>query len=119
MTTRHRIEQILLWLFVILSAFVIGGGLYEMRVTVPLWANSPPESAWYWEAQRIANPQYAPQSGLRFWVILTPLHLLVSAATLIAGLKTRGRQRKWLLASTITVILLHLSALECRSITVI
>src|SRR5437867_9120858 len=79
----YRIEQTLLWLFVILSALVIGGGLYEMRVIVPLWANSPPDSAWYWEAQRLANPQYAPNSGLRFWIYLTPLHFLISTATLI------------------------------------
>ncbi|HEY0377753.1 MAG TPA: hypothetical protein VGC87_12580 [Pyrinomonadaceae bacterium] len=65
MTRRIQIEQILLWLFVIFSGIVIGAGLYEMRVTVPLWANSPPESVWYWEAQRIAHPQYAPNAGIR------------------------------------------------------
>ncbi|OLE54712.1 MAG: hypothetical protein AUG51_07085 [Acidobacteria bacterium 13_1_20CM_3_53_8] len=111
MTRRIQIEQILLWLFVILSGIVIGGGLYEMRVIVPLWANSPPESAWYWEAQRIANPQYAPNSGLRFWIFLTPTHLLLSLATLIAGWKTLGDHRKWLFASTIAFIVLHTSAL--------
>lgn len=110
MTTHHRIEQTLLWIFVILSAFVIGGGLYEMRVIVPLWANSPPDSAWYWEAQRLANPQYAPNSGLRFWIYLTPLHFLVATATLIAGWKTVGAHRRWLMVSTVIFILLHLSA---------
>ena len=63
MTQAIKIEQILLWLFVILAGIVIGAGLYEMRVTVPLWAESPPESVWYWEAQRIANPQYVPERG--------------------------------------------------------
>ena len=111
MTRRIKIEQILLWVFIILSGIVIGAGLYEMRVTVPLWANSPPESAWYWEAQRIANPQYAPNSGLRFWIFVTPTHLLLSVATLIAGWKTHGDHRKWLFASTIAFIILHTSAL--------
>jgi len=108
---RTQIEEILLWLFVILAAIVIGGGLYEMRVIVPLWSNSPPESAWYWEAQRIANPQYAPNSGLRFWILVTPTHLLLSVATLIAGWKTHGARRKWIFASTIAFIILHISAL--------
>lgn len=111
MARPFRTEQILLWLFVILAGIVIGAGLYEMRVIVPLWANSPPESAWYWEAQRLANPQYAPNSGIRFWVFVTPAHILVSLATLIAGLRTRGEHRKWLLISTIIFLLMHASAL--------
>jgi hypothetical protein len=111
MHRRTQTEDILLWLFVILSGIVVGGGLYEMRVIVPLWANSPPESAWYWEVQRIANPQYAPNSGLRFWVFVTPGHLLLSLATLIAGWKARRERRKWLFASTIGFIILHTSAL--------
>jgi FtsX-like permease family len=61
MQGRIRVEQIFLWLFVILCGGG-GAGLYEMRVIVPLWANSPPESVWYWEAQRAANPQY-----VRIW----------------------------------------------------
>jgi hypothetical protein len=111
MRRREEIEHILLWLFVILGGIVMGAGLYEMRVIVPLWSNSPPESAWYWEAQRIANPQYAPNSGLRFWIFVTPTHLLLAVGTLIAGWKARGARRKWLFASTITFIVLHISAL--------
>jgi hypothetical protein len=107
---RTQIAQILLWLFVILLGIVIGGALYEMRVTVPLWANSPPESVWYWEMVRNANPQYVPNSGLRFWIFVTPTHTLLTVATLIAGWKIRGEHRKWLFASTIAIIILHASA---------
>jgi hypothetical protein len=110
MTQAIKIEQILLWLFVILAGIVIGAGLYEMRVIVPLWAHSPPESVWYWEAQRIANPQYVPNAGERFWVFLSPLHALVALATLFAGLKTRGEHRKWVLISTTIIFLMHLTA---------
>jgi hypothetical protein len=110
MANRNRIEQILLCVFVVLSAFVIGGGLYEMRVVVPLWAHSPPDSAWYWEAQRLANPQYAPNSGLRLWIYLTPIHFLISIATLIAGWKTTGAHRRWLVVSTVIFVLVHVSA---------
>ncbi len=110
MATGIRIEQALLWLFVILAGVVVGVGLYEMRVIVPLWAHSPPESVWYWEAQRAAHPEYVPNSGLRLWVFLTPSHVLVSLATLLACLKTRGAHRKWVLISTVVFLLMHTTA---------
>src|ERR687886_759671 len=99
-----KVEQILLWIFVILSGIVMGAGLYEMRVIVPLWSNSPPESVWYWEAQRIANPQYVPNAGMRLWMFLTPIHLLFALATLVAGLRMKAEHRKWLLISTVIFI---------------
>src|SRR5215475_14398161 len=110
MRLQYQIEQTLLWIFVILSALVIGGGLYEMCVMVPLWASSPPDSAWYWETQRLSFPQYAPNAGIRFWIYLTPLHFIVSIATLIVGWKTAGWHRTWLAISTIIFIVMHLSA---------
>ncbi|HEY8204334.1 MAG TPA: hypothetical protein VIF81_06375 [Pyrinomonadaceae bacterium] len=111
MAKRHPVEQILLWIFIVLAAIVIGGGLYEMRVVVPLWANSPPESVWNFASQRVTNPQYTPNSGLRFWIFVTPAHLLISFATLIAALKTGKQHRRWLIVSTAIFVLLHLSAL--------
>jgi hypothetical protein len=110
MTRAVRVEQVLLWVFVILAGIVIGAGFYEMRVTVPLWAHSPPDSVWYWEAQRIVNPQYVPNSGARFWIFLTPAHTLLTLATFIAGLKMRGAHRKWVLISTAIFFLMHLTA---------
>lgn len=110
MNILQRIEQALLWIFIVLTALVIGGGLYEMRVVVPLWAHSPPDSAWYWEAQRLVNPQYAPNSGLRLWIYLTPIHFLISIATLLVGWKGVGAHRKWLIISTIIFIVLHATA---------
>lgn len=111
MSLRHPIEQTLLWLFVVLAAIVVGGGLYEMRVIVPLWANSPPESVWYWQAQRFTNPQYAPNAGVRFWIFVTPAHLVISLMTLVAAWKTQRRHRFWVISATIIFIMLHLSAL--------
>jgi hypothetical protein len=108
---RHvKIEQTLLWLFVILSGIGVGTGLYEMRVIVPLWASAPPESVWYWEALRNTHPEYVPNAGLRLWIFLTPAHLLLALATLVAAWKTKGGHRRWLLASTVTFICLHLTA---------
>jgi hypothetical protein len=90
---------------------VIGGGLYEMRVVVPLWAHAPPESVWEFAAQRVNNPLYTPNSGIRFWIFITPLHLLVSIVTFFFALKTRGAHRRWLLMATAIFVVMHLSAL--------
>ena len=110
MTRRIRIEQAVLWLFVILSAVVIGAGFYEMRVTVPTWTHSPPDSVWFWEAQRAADPRYVPDSGMRFWIYLTPFHFLLSAVMFIAGWMVRGQHRTWIMISAGLFFLLHLSA---------
>jgi len=110
-STSHRLEQILLWIFVILAAIVIGGGLYEMRVIVPLWAHSPPESVWEFASLRVTNPQSTPNAGIRFWIFVTPLHLLISFAVLIASWKTNPRHRRWVIIASAIFITLHLSAL--------
>lgn len=39
-----NIEEILLWLFVLVLGTAFGAGFYEMRVVLPLWFASPPES---------------------------------------------------------------------------
>ena len=111
MTIHHRIEQLILWLFVILAAIVIGGGLYEMRVVVPLWAHAPPESVWRFASERVNHPVDTPNAGLRFWIFITPLHLLVSLVMFFVGLKTRGAHRRFVLIAAAIFAVLHLSAL--------
>ncbi len=111
MTTADRVAQMLVWIFVILCAIVIGAGLYEMRVIVPLWAHAPPESVWEFAAQRVNNPLYTPNSGTRFWIFVTPLHLLISIVTFFFALKMEGAKRRWLLIATAIFVMMHLSAL--------
>lgn len=107
----YRVAQILLWIFVVLAALVIGGGLYELRVVIPLWAHAPPESVWQFVQLRNSQPQFTPNAGIRLWIFLTPAHLLISIATLVASLKTRGAHRRWVMLSTGVFIILHLAAL--------
>jgi lysylphosphatidylglycerol synthetase-like protein (DUF2156 family) len=111
MITGIRVEQILLWVFVILAALVLGGGLYELRVVIPLWAHAPPESVWTFAQLRNSQPAFTPNAGIRFWIFLTPVHLLISIATFVACLKTRGAHRRWVMISTAAFIVLHLAAL--------
>ena len=56
-------KGILLWLFVINLGVAFGAGLYEARVFIPQWENSPPR-AW-------------PNTGLMFWVYVTTVPLTV------------------------------------------
>jgi hypothetical protein len=111
MSISHRLEPILLWIFVILAAIVIGGGLYELRVIIPLWAHAPPESVWEFAALRVTQPQYTPNAGVRFWLLVTPLHLLISFATLVTSWKTRPRHRRWVIFATVIFIVMHVAAL--------
>jgi hypothetical protein len=43
--------------------------------------------------------------------LLTPAHLLISIATFVACLKTRGAHRRWVMMATAAFIVLHLSVL--------
>ena len=87
------IAAVLLWLFVINLGIVVGAGLYENRVVVPLWASDPPRSL------------TTPDSGLRFWALVTtgPLTLL-TLANLAAAWMSGGTARAWWLAASLVVL---------------
>jgi hypothetical protein len=63
----------LVWLLAVALGLQTGAGLYETRVLVPLWACAPPQSV----VAYFANPM-RPDSGRRFWIVLTPTLGLVS-----------------------------------------
>ena len=48
---KSRLKSIFLWLFVIDLGIACGAGLYEVRVVVPQWADSPPLSVGRWAAE--------------------------------------------------------------------
>ena len=103
-------ERILLWLFVVLFGIQLGGGLYETLVIVPLWSASPPQSVWGWSALRNANPQFAIDSGRRFWIFVTPAVGLLAIAALLSGWRTPWEHRKWLIAATLTAFIMVIIA---------
>ena len=49
---RKYVTEVLLWMFVIDLGIAFGAGIYEDRVVVPQWENTPPET---W-----------PNTGLKF-----------------------------------------------------
>jgi hypothetical protein len=105
MSKQFSIAQIFLWLYVVVLGIQIGGGLYEQLVVMPLWSLSPPDSVVAYHQHNVANPQFAPDQGGRFWIFFFPLGALLAIATLVSGLKTRPEHRKWRMVSTILALI--------------
>jgi hypothetical protein len=78
-------------MFVIDLGIAFGAGIYEGRVVVPQWEDSPPQT---W-----------PNTGLKFWVYVTTVPLtLLALASLVAAWRDQGPRRYWWLgALAITV----------------
>jgi hypothetical protein len=88
---RKYVTEVLLWMFVIDLGIAFGAGIYEGRVVVPQWEDSPPQT---W-----------PNTGLKFWVYVTTVPLtLLALASLVAAWRDQGPRRYWWLgALAITV----------------
>ena len=88
---RQYVPKVLLWLFVINLGIALGAGIYESRVVIPLWENTPPQT---W-----------PNTGLLFWVYVTTVPLtLLTLANLVAAWLDRGARRYWWLAAVAIVV---------------
>jgi hypothetical protein len=100
MAGQFSISRVLLWLFVVVLGVVIGGGLYETLVVMPLWSAGPPESVLAYHRHNVANPRFALDPGGRFWMLFTPTLGLLAAANLFSGLKARDGHRRWRVAAS-------------------
>ncbi len=107
MTKRSPIIDPILWLFVILMGITLGAGIYEARVLVPLWSAAPPDSVIAYYQHNAANPQFAPNQGGNFWLIVTPLTTLTTIALLISSFWTQGIRRKLLFAASVTALIVQ------------
>jgi H+/Cl- antiporter ClcA len=106
MSKQFSIAQIFLWLFVIALGIMIGGGLYEQLVVMPLWQSAPPDSVIAYYQHNVANPQHTLNQGGRFWAFVMPLVGLLAIVTLISGLRTRPEHRKWRIAATVLTLII-------------
>lgn len=88
-----NIEEILLWLFIVNLGVVFGAGLYELRIVLPLWFTSPPQSIG------------SPDSGVKFWAFVStgPLTAL-SIANLVIALQAPEPRHDWWLISAIVIL---------------
>jgi hypothetical protein len=87
-----RLQNTVLWLFVINLGIAFGAGLYESSVVIPPWAGMPIES---W-----------PNTGIRFWAYVTtvPLSLLTLASLYLAS-RSIGPDRSWWFAAALVVLM--------------
>ncbi len=87
-----RVQNFVLWLFVINLGIAFGAGLYEAHVVVPEWAGMPRES---W-----------PNTGIRFWAYVTtvPLTLLTLASLFLAS-RSIGPDRSWWLGAALIIVI--------------
>jgi Anthrone oxygenase len=84
-------RDILLWLFGLDLGIAFGAGIYEGRIVVRQWEDTPPQT---W-----------PNTGLEFWAYVTTVPLtLLTLASLVAAWRDQGPRRYWWLgAVAITV----------------
>jgi hypothetical protein len=83
-----------LWALVIALGLQTGAGLFETRVLVPLWSSDPPASLAAYLSQPIR-----PDSGRRFWIILSPITAVISLLNLVLAILSTAPMRAWWIAS--------------------
>ena len=83
---RKYVREVLLWLFGLDLGIAFGAGIYEGRVVVPQWEDTPPQT---W-----------PNTGLKFWAYVTTVPLtLLTLASLVAAWRDQGPRRYWWLSA--------------------
>jgi anthrone oxygenase-like protein len=88
---RRYVRDILLWLFGLVLGISFGAGIYEGRIVVPQWENTPPQT---W-----------PNTGLKFWAYVTTVPLtLLTLASLVAAWREQGPRRYWWLGAVAITI---------------
>ena len=97
MTKRSAVTQTVLWLFVLSSSILTGGGIFEHAVLTPLWAGSPPESVIQWQYGGIQR---------KFFIMVSPLYYLFSLSLVIASWWMPQRKRKLALVAGLSGIIL-------------
>lgn len=88
---RKDVKTVLLWLFGLVLGISFGAGIYEGRIVVPQWENTPPQT---W-----------PNTGLKFWAYVTTVPLtLLTLASLVAAWRDQGPRRYWWLGAVAITI---------------
>ena len=88
---RQYVPKFLLGLFVINLGIALGAGIFEQRVVIPQWENTPPQT---W-----------PQTGVQFWVYVTTVPLtLLTLANQVAAWLDRGPRRYWWLGAVAIIV---------------
>ena len=96
MMARSQLTRAVVWINIVLFAFLLGGNLYEQSVIVAYWADNPPQTLLFWRD--------IMQSGHFTFYFLTPLAILTAIVGL--GLGWSQRQLRWpLLIAAVSIVL--------------
>ena len=103
----RSIASVMLWLFVVGTALVLGAGLYETLVVVPFWSNGAPASL------SEGNPllQVQVRAGHAFWHYYTPALGLIALVALVTSFGTQPRHMAWRVAATGLLVVVSISTL--------
>lgn len=94
---RQRITHGLLWVMVFTGGIVVGAKLFDLRVLVGAWSQSPPESL-----NLLPYGSRWPVDTGEFFIPISGSYLLASLAALIAAWPTPTRYRSLILVSFAT-----------------
>lgn len=90
----------LLFALIMGLGLLIGAGIYEARVIVPLWVDGAPEST-----VDFHNPPMRINAGKRFWIGITPVVGLIAVANTwfaYESLSVNSAREWWLYSSALT-----------------
>jgi hypothetical protein len=91
----------LLWMFVSFLGITFGAGLYESRIVVPRWTNSPVGESNHWNADAARRDD----TGRRFWAFVSTVPLtLLTILNLIGAWRSTEPMRTWWLAASILAL---------------
>ncbi len=100
-------QDILLWVYVIMLGILTGGALFERLVLVSVWASSPPDSVRNWNS----DPRNALDPPRRFFKFVTPPIILLMFVMFYIAFKSENPFRCWLLTSAILTLTVIVSTL--------
>ena len=94
---KRGFPQLVLWVWVLCTTFLMGGGVFEHTVLTPLWAGSPPESVTQW-----------PYGGIqgKFFRVVSPLCYLVSLVLIVVAWWMPSQQRNWALGAGLSSLVI-------------
>lgn len=99
------IGTLVLGLLLLWAGVQLGGGLYEKRVVIPLWATNPtPDTL----SHRLAETGETG-SAMRFWPFVSPVVLLLAVLNMVFAWGHAGPARPWWLAAASAFLLMSVS----------
>ena len=97
-----NITEILLGSFIVNLGIVLGAGLYEARIVLPLWFHKTPNGNYQANVEAMRNID----TGRKFWALVTTIPLtLLTIINFVFAYKAAAPLHDWWMSATIIVLL--------------